>query len=82
MSLLLGTHRFAGRIWVICGLLCMVCGLFPDAPVATILFVALVLAAALIPCAYSYRYYKAQLQDGRAIPTKIRWKIVLSPSPP
>ena len=71
------THRFAGRIWVICGLLCMACGLFPDAPAATILFVVLVLAAALIPCAYSYRYYKAQLQDGRAVPTKIRWKIVL-----
>ena len=60
------THRFAGRIWVACGIAAMVCALLPlDAGIP--LFTAVILAAAAAPCVYSYRYYRRQLAAGTAV---------------
>lgn len=58
------THRFAGKIWVVGGILMAVTGLLlPVNAVIWVLFVgALVLA--FIPMIYSYTYYKKQLAAG------------------
>lgn len=48
------THRFAGPIWVICGILFMVLTFFGY----PILSVLLIFIAALAPMIYSYLYYK------------------------
>ncbi len=71
------THRFGGKVWVICGFLCMACGLFPDRPAASVLFVVLILAVALVPFVYSYLYYKRQRTNGQAAPLKFQWKLAV-----
>ncbi len=48
------THRFAGPIWVICGLMFMVFT-FLGYPMLSVI---LIFAAALVPMIYSYMYYK------------------------
>ena len=51
------THRFAGRVWVIGGLIMVLSMLLPEVPgmIVTILAVA---ALSLLPLAYSYRYHR------------------------
>lgn len=51
------THRFAGRVWVVGGILVAVCALIPLAVMVWVML-ALILALVLVPCVYSYRYYK------------------------
>lgn len=53
------THRIAGPVWVVCGVL-MILSIFMDSKVVIILI--LVLTAVLIPTLYSYLYYKKQEQ--------------------
>lgn len=48
------THRFAGRLWVICGLIILLTGFFGG---FVIFFVVLILMV-IIPFIYSYRIYK------------------------
>ena len=60
------THRFSGKCWFICGILCMVCSLFSDYYGSVLVFMVLVLIAALVPCFYSYLYYKKMKREGRA----------------
>ncbi len=73
------THRVGGKVWVICGLLCMACSLFGESPVSIILACLVILAAAIIPCLYSYLYYRRQIKEGSLEKlSPIRpWKIVL-----
>lgn len=59
------THRFSGKCWFICGILCMVCSLFSDYYGSVLVFMVLVLIAALVPCFYSYLYYKKMKREGR-----------------
>lgn len=58
------THRFAGKVYVICGFLC-----FLAMPLPSVAFpyvcIALILACPLIPIIYSYRFYKKQLAEGK-----------------
>lgn len=60
------THRFGGKIWVAAGLLCMIGGLLPTAAMGVI-FPAAIVTAAVVPCVYSYLYYKRQLAAGTAV---------------
>lgn len=60
------THRFGGKVWVAAGLLCMIGGLLPTAAMSVIFPVAIV-GAAVVPCVYSYLYYKRQLKTGTAV---------------
>lgn len=56
------THRMAGKLWVVGGVLVMACGFLP----ATASFIALmsvVLILVAIPTVYSYRYYKKHPTD-------------------
>ncbi len=59
------THRFSGKVWVCCGLLGMICALFVESAIAWVLFSLDVIALALLPMLYSYRYYRRQLNDGK-----------------
>lgn len=60
------THRFAGRIWFICGFLLLPCILLSEKALHFILF-AVIFATAAVPTAYSYFYYKKQLKEGNYV---------------
>lgn len=60
------THRFGGKVWVAAGLVCMIGGLLPPEVMAVVFPVSIVLAA-VVPCVYSYLYYKRQLKEGTAV---------------
>lgn len=52
------THRFAGRLWIGCGLVFLVdafIGILPSS-----IFAACIIAMVLVPSAYSYLYFKKQ----------------------
>lgn len=63
------THRFGGKVWVAAGLVCMIGSLLPTEAMAVI-FPVTIIAAAVIPCFYSYLYYKKQLKAGTAVRVK------------
>lgn len=48
------THRFAGRLWVLCGAVSVLCSVFG----AVWLFFAVIIVAVAAPIIYSYCYYK------------------------
>ena len=60
------THRFAGKVWVAAGLLCMISALLP-LEMILVVFIASIVLAAVVPCVYSYRYYKQHPQDGAEV---------------
>jgi len=55
------THRFAGKIWVASGLVCLILSLW-DAAWASYLFFAIIMFMAFLPMVVSYLYYR-QLQE-------------------
>ena len=57
------THRFAGRLWVIGGI-AMVFLAFVPAELAIWLFLAATLVMVILPCVYSYRFYRMQNAQG------------------
>ena len=74
------THRFGGKCWFVCGILCMVCSLFSDDYGSVPVFMALVLIAAFVPCLYSYLYYRKMRREGKVkkIAPASLWKKVLT----
>ncbi|MBQ9779842.1 MAG: SdpI family protein [Clostridia bacterium] len=78
------THRFAGKIWVGCGILLMLCAFLP---MKVFPFVALgIILLAVIPTAiYSSSYFKKQVREGRASYEDVKmikyypkWAVVLT----
>lgn len=69
------THRFAGRLWVFCGLL-LLATMFVSMEKNVYVFLPLMLIMAFAPMVYSYVYYKKQLKAG----TAIKEEAVLTPS--
>lgn len=61
------THRFAGKLWVVGGIVIALSALLPDNWGMTVMLVGL-LALAVIPSVYSYRYYKRQKAEGSSVP--------------
>ncbi|MGI6254433.1 MAG: SdpI family protein [Acutalibacter sp.] len=59
------SHRFGGKVWVACGLLCMAASLLGESMWSVLVVCLVVLVAAVIPCLYSYLYYRRQLREGR-----------------
>ena len=53
------THRFSGKVWVIGGLLMMVCGFFHEL-VSIVVMIATIVLLVAIPFVYSYRFHKKQ----------------------
>lgn len=72
------THRFSGKVWVIGGLLCMACALIPDPAFAFIPFLLIVVIVAILPCGYSYWFYRQQLKNGVIQKTPLRPRTVVS----
>lgn len=60
------THRFAGKVWVIGGLLLMACVFLPDV-IAPWVMVAAIIVLVVVPIVYSYRYHKKQVREGTAV---------------
>lgn len=59
------THRFCGKVWLVGGLVMMVCGFLPG-EAGIIGMTAVIFLLAVIPLLYSYRYYKKQRREGLA----------------
>lgn len=59
------THRYAGKLWVAAGLVCIVAMPLPTKwfPVVAISIIVLCMA---LPTIYSYRFYKKQVAEGKA----------------
>ena len=57
------THRFAGKLWVICGFVLFLCALLPMKWMLGAC-VAVLLAAVIAPFLYSYLIYRKHLQAG------------------
>ncbi len=59
------THRFAGKVFVGCGVACMLSILLPGV-VQPFMVGGLLIVMLALPVIYSYRFYKKQLADGSA----------------
>ena len=60
------THRFAGKAWVIAGILMMLCGFLPNGWAVSIM-VVLILIMGVIPVVYSWWFYKKELAEGKDV---------------
>ena len=59
------THRFAGKVWVISGIVTLIGAFLPEMA-SIILLIAGALPAVILPIIYSYLFYKKQLAEGTA----------------
>ena len=62
------THRFAGRLWVSCGIVLIPMGFLPEESAIIILFVFLMLMV-LLPMFYSWNFYRKELVAGKELNT-------------
>lgn len=60
------THRFAGKFWVIGGILIAFCGFLPYLWAVCIMF-SLIMILVLVPLVYSYRFYRKELALGKEL---------------
>lgn len=60
------THRFAGKVWVIGGLLMAFAGFLPDSAAITAMLIA-ILVLTIVPVVYSWRFWKKQVANGEAV---------------
>ncbi len=58
------THRMAGKLWMICGLVMLFSALLPLKLSVLLLFV-IIFTAVIIPVIYSYRFYRRELAEGK-----------------
>ena len=65
------THRFAGKLWVICGLISLL-GVFFSNFYLMIFLPVLLLVVAVVPMVYSYRLYKKQVSEGRITDEQVK----------
>ena len=63
------THRFGGKVWVICGIVMIFLTVLPTKFVV-ILLLPLIFAATLIPTVYSAWHYKKEVENGTSLPLK------------
>ena len=57
------THRMAGKLWVVVGFACLLCGFLPVSFMPVVL-VGVITLAVLVPTLYSWNYHKKQLAAG------------------
>ena len=60
------THRFAGKLWVIGGILMALGALLPHLWAVTVMQVG-ILVLVLLPVIYSWRFYKKELAEGKEL---------------
>lgn len=59
------SHRFGGKVWVIGGMLLMLCAFLPESILPFVLTVS-ILILAFVPVVYSYIYHVKQVKNGTA----------------
>ena len=64
------THRVGGKVWVVGGLLLMVCAFLPES-IIPLVTVAAIIVMVGIPVIFSYQYHKKQLREGTAVRTPL-----------
>ena len=62
------THRFAGKVWVIGGILVALCGLLPHLWAISAMIIFMVVLCVL-PIVYSYRFYRKEKAEGKVLST-------------
>jgi len=60
------THRFAGKLWVIGGILMALCGFLPHI-LAIIFMFGIIAVLCIIPIVYSWQFYKKELAEGKDV---------------
>lgn len=60
------THRFAGRVWVIGGLLMLFGTILPEGAAVALMF-AMIVALCVLPLWYSWRFYKREKAEGKNV---------------
>lgn len=60
------THRFAGKLWVIGGLITALAAFLPTDAGVWVMVIAMVILS-VVPIAYSYRFYKKEKAAGKAV---------------
>ena len=60
------THRFAGKVWMIGGVLIALCALLPHLWAVTVMLI-LTLALCVIPMVYSWQFYRKELSEGKML---------------
>jgi len=70
------THRLAGKVWTVGGLLLMLLAFIPSETVMVVSFIAII-PVTFIPVVYSYVFYRRQLGEGKIEKTKPN-KIVIT----
>lgn len=58
------THRFAGKVYVVAGFVCLLAMPLPTVALPFVM-IGLILPCILLPVIYSYRFYKKQLTEGK-----------------
>ncbi len=58
------THRFGGKVWVVCGIAMLLAAFLPGEWAAWLMLGA-VCGSAVLPVLYSYLYYRRQVREGR-----------------
>lgn len=60
------THRFAGKVWVVGGILMALSGFFPYLWAIGMMFAAIAVLC-IAPIVYSWRFYKKELAEGKEV---------------
>ena len=60
------THRFAGKLWVIGGILLALCSLLPHGLAVAIMLTA-ILVLVVLPVFYSWRFYQKEKAEGKEL---------------
>lgn len=60
------THRFAGKTWVIAGILMALSGFLPNGWAVTVMIV-MIIVMCVLPIVYSWRFYKKELAEGKNV---------------
>ena len=60
------THRFAGKVWMVGGILMALAALLPHLWAVTVMLVG-ILVLVLLPIIYSWRFYKKELAEGKEL---------------
>lgn len=71
------THRFAGKVMFIAGIICFAISFLPVVAFF-ISFTVLIAAMTIIPIVYSYRFYKNQIKTGEATEDDYKRDLTLS----
>lgn len=71
------THGFGGKVWITCGVVCLLCGLFPFNDLGIVLLIAAILAAAVVPMVYSWLFYRKRVRNGEIVQSKCSRKVMI-----